>query len=114
MRTDLAAPRKCAGYISGGQMVHARASVYFSRACLRMESACVSSDDDKYCIVRRHAIFIVAAEETMAVGGNLPVALRDSYSANLDTVGYRGSEKGTRKALYLMHSLSSARNPVLE
>lgn len=48
--------------ISGGQMVHARASVYFSRACLRMESACVSSDDDKYCIVRRHAIFIVTAE----------------------------------------------------
>lgn len=49
----------------------------------------------------------------MAVGGNLPVTLRDSDSAPQHGRVSR-FRKGTRKALYLMHSLSSAQNPVLE
>lgn len=40
--------------------MHGRANVYFSGACKWKVLA--FHDDDKYCIKRRHAIFIVAAE----------------------------------------------------
>lgn len=93
--------------IASGQMVHARASVYFSRAYLRMESARISSDDDKYCIERRHAIFIVAAERYGRQEEIYPWHLKVPIQ-RLQRGQVSRFRKGTRKALYLMHSLSSA------
>lgn len=70
-------------------------------------------DDDKYCIERRHAIFIVAAEryghqeEIYPWHLEVPIQRRQSPE-------YQGFGELSRKALYLMHSSSRVQNLVLE
>lgn len=72
-----------------------------------MESARVSSDDDKYCIARRHAIFIVAAERYGRREEIYPCHLEIPIQ-RLGVARYRGSEKGLAK-LYILCILWAAR-----